>query len=350
MRYLIRLRKVRFIFIIFKNSERLTLVLFHHDFLSQSPAQYEALQVRCDGQLALAVVGNYLDPVPFAQAHRQQSHFGPGPAPDVADDEALSGFGHCQRHQLNSFLQAAVADTVDFKFVLQHMKPLGCGYLDLQLLDSLLFELQDLSAFGADHVIMVLTQMAMLVKNHAIIEAAPAGKAEVAHQLKGFPNEFRIQLPAILFQKLVDSLDGHVLFGLQKSLQHLEPIFEIVDMLLFEQLFKLPFFLEMYLFHFFISQTRYASLSAVSGNIIGGAVAAGAITGLCIGRIFFGGSLAHSMTCHAHYPFKIFRFAFRTPEFNLLFLVPQQKLKAVVAFQTSEFIDWHIVFLFPYLF
>ncbi len=168
--------------------------------------------------LTVFVVGNDFNPIPFSQTHRQQSHFRAGPTSGFPDYKAFPGFGHCQRHQLNSVLQTAIADSIDFQFVLQHVKPLGSCDLDLQLFDLFLFEFQDFSAFGADHMIMVLTQVPVLVKNHTIIKAALVGKSETAHQLKCFLDEFRFQLPTVAFQQSHDLLDGHVLFGLQECL------------------------------------------------------------------------------------------------------------------------------------
>ena len=43
------------------------------------------------------------------------------------------------------------------------------------------------------------------------------------------------------YQKLMDFLNGHVLFGLQENFQHLESIFETIDLFLLEKLFKLFF-------------------------------------------------------------------------------------------------------------
>ena len=152
----------------------------------------------------------------------------------------------------SDLFQTAIADSVDFQFVLQHVKPLGSCDLDLQLLDPILFEFQYFSAFGADHMIMVLTQMPVFVKNHATVKTALMGKSKTAHQLKGFVDEIPFQFPTVAFQQPYDILDGHVLFGLQESLQDFEPILEIVDVFLFEQLLELPLFLKVNLFHFSI--------------------------------------------------------------------------------------------------
>jgi hypothetical protein len=75
------------------------------------------------------------------------------------------------------------------------------------------------------------------------------GKSKTAHQLKGFVDEIPFQFPTVAFQQPYDILDGHVLFGLQESLQDFEPILEIVDVFLFEQLLELPLFLKVNLFH-----------------------------------------------------------------------------------------------------
>ena len=230
----------------------LRLIWFNHNFFRQAPSQHVTLQVCCNGQLTITVVGNHFNPISFSQTHRQQSHFRTGPTSSFPDDKVFPGLGQAQRHQLYSVFQTAIADSVDFQFVLQHVKPLGSCDLDLQLLDPILFEFQYFSAFGADHMIMVLTQMPVFVKNHAIVKTALMGKSKTAHQLKGFVDEIPFQFPTVAFQQPYDILDGHVLFGLQESLQDFEPILEIVDVFLFEQLLELPLFLNVNLFHFSI--------------------------------------------------------------------------------------------------
>jgi hypothetical protein len=144
------------------------------------------------------------------------------------------------------------------------MKTVGGCDLDLQLLDLSLFEFDDIAAFGADHMIMVLAQMPVLIKDHAIVKASPLGESETAHQLQGLAHELGIQIPAVVFKHLMDFFDGHMFFGLQERFQHLEPIFEIVDVFLFEQLFKLLLFLKVYLFHF-LSESEARTQSRLTG-------------------------------------------------------------------------------------
>jgi hypothetical protein len=90
-------------------------------------------------------------------------------------------------------------------------------------------------------------------------------------------------------------------------------------------------------------------LTAMSGDVVGRATSTGAISGFGLGRLTFGGCVARGMTRDTHNPLKLFGLAFGTSKLYLLFLVPQQELKTVVAFQTSEFIYRHNLFLYPLL-
>ena len=99
-----------------------------------------------------------------------------------------------------------------------NLKLILFGDGELLFFNRIIVELNNFSTLYADHMIMVLTQVPVLVKNHTIIKTALMGKSETAHQLKCFMDEIRFQLPTIAFQQPQDLLDGHVLFGLQESL------------------------------------------------------------------------------------------------------------------------------------
>jgi hypothetical protein len=82
-------------------------------------------------------------------------------------------------------------------------------------------------------------------------------------------------------------------------------------------------------------------LTAVAGDFVGRAGATGTVAGFRLGLLPCRRTLAHGMTGRTHNPLKLFGFALGTSELYLLFLVPYEKLKAVIAFQTPEFINWH---------
>ena len=82
-------------------------------------------------------------------------------------------------------------------------------------------------------------------------------------------------------------------------------------------------------------------LTAVAGDFVGRTGATGTVAGFCLGRLAWGTTLAQGVTRHTHNPLKLFGFAFGASELYLLFLVPYEELKAIIAFQTPEFINRH---------
>jgi hypothetical protein len=60
------------------------------------------------------------------------------------------------------------------------MEALGSGNLNLQFFELIFFELKDFSAFGANHVIMMLPQVSVFVADLTIVELAPIRKTETA--------------------------------------------------------------------------------------------------------------------------------------------------------------------------
>jgi hypothetical protein len=129
------------------------------------------------------------------------------------------------------------------------MEPMVGGNLNLQLLYSVFFEFQNFSAFRADHVVMVLSQMPMFIESDAIVKLALVRKTETAHQCERFFDKSRTQLPAVGGEPLSQFVDRYMFFSLQECFKHLKSIFEFIDMFLFEQLFELLLFLNMDLFH-----------------------------------------------------------------------------------------------------
>ena len=98
--------------------------------------------------------------------------------------------------------------------MLQHVESFRCCDFDLQFFQTILFELNNFSAFRADHMVVMLTQMAMFITKIAIVKSAFLGKAEMAHQFHCLTHKFRIKAPAVLVKKPDHFVDGHMLFGL----------------------------------------------------------------------------------------------------------------------------------------
>jgi hypothetical protein len=233
---------------------------FHADFLRQAPAEREPFEIGRNDHLALVLVGDDLDRVPDTQPHCQQAHARPGAADDFPDDQRFPLPGGVQGHDTVPIPLAVDAEAVNFHLVLQHVKAEFVGNSLLQLFEMIVAELKDFHAPGADHVVVVLTEMAMLVTHLAVFKSIPAGKAVVGHQIEGVLDEIRLEIVSVLPQPHHQFLPGDVLFDLQKNLQNCEPILEAVDAFLFEEFLELRFFL-------FVNQLH--DVDSIDGNVPG---------------------------------------------------------------------------------
>ena len=123
------------------------------------------------------------------------------------------------------------------------------GDLNLQFFELVFFEFNDFSAFSANHMIVMLTEVAVLISGLAVVKSASVSKTKTAHELQGFAHKLRVHLAAALRQQLGQFVNGNMLFGLQKDFEDIKSIFKIINVLLLKQLFELFFFLKMNLFH-----------------------------------------------------------------------------------------------------
>ena len=89
----------------------------------------------------------------------------------------------------------------------------GCD-LNLELFQKVFLKFNNFSSPGTNHVVMVLAQMTVFISNGAIVKAALMGKTKAAHELHGFTNEFRFELPAVLVKKCYQFIDRNMLFCL----------------------------------------------------------------------------------------------------------------------------------------
>ena len=227
----------------------LLIILFDHYFFGQPAPQHVSFEIRGNCQLSLAVVGNDLNFVILSQSHCQKPHFCAGAAADFFNDQFLSWFCQCQRHQLNPLPEATFTNTVDFQFMLQHMKSMSGSDFYLQLFDLCFFKFQYGSAFCADHVVVMLSQMSVFVEHDAIVKAAFVGKTEATQQFECFFHKLIFQSPAIALKPFNQLFDRYVFFCLQKNFEDFKSIFKIIDLFLFKELLKLLLFLDMDLLH-----------------------------------------------------------------------------------------------------
>jgi hypothetical protein len=80
-----------------------------------------------------------------------------GSADYIRYHKFFSLLGRDKRHLLHTLLDTIGTDTVDLHFVLEHMETVMGGYLQLQPLQLIICKFDDPAAFGADHVIVMLT-------------------------------------------------------------------------------------------------------------------------------------------------------------------------------------------------
>jgi hypothetical protein len=86
----------------------------------------------------------------------------------------------------------------------------------------------------------------------------------------------------------------------------------------------------------------------MSRYFIGGTTATRAIACLGACAFTFARTAAHAMTGSAHDPFKIFGTAVRAFELYLILLFHYQNFEAIITFQASELIQWHLFSLFKH--
>jgi hypothetical protein len=133
--------------------------------------------------------------------------------------------------------------------MLKHVKPMGDGDVLLKAFHIIISEFNDIAASCADHMVMMLAKMPVLISRLAVLEGPFLGETEPAHHFQGLLNELIGKMDTVFGQQLVHLRGGNVLLRLEKHLQHLEPIFELIDVRLMEELFKMLFFFQMDGFH-----------------------------------------------------------------------------------------------------
>jgi len=119
------------------------------------------------------------------------------------------------------------------------------GDLGLEALQFFIPELQDLSALGANHVIVVLSQVPVFVSHLAVVESVFLRKSEPAHQLQGVPNKIGRKGVSVIVEYLNEFTRGDVVLDLEKNLENRVPALKLIDMLLLEEFLELFFFLVM---------------------------------------------------------------------------------------------------------
>jgi hypothetical protein len=133
--------------------------------------------------------------------------------------------------------------------MLKHVKPVGYGDVLLKAFQVVVAELNDVAASRADHVVMMLAEMSVLITGLTVLEGSLLGETEPAHHLQGLVNKFVGKMDPVFGQQPVHLLGGNVFFRLKEHLEDLEPIFELIDVGLKEEPLEMLFFFQMYRLH-----------------------------------------------------------------------------------------------------
>jgi hypothetical protein len=195
----------------------------------QALANAQSVVAYGDNELALLIVRNHIDLHPFSQTHGHEAHLRPPPADKLLNHKPLPGLGVAKWNQIRTTRQTVRAYTVNFHFMLKHVKPLGGGDVLLETLQVVIFEFYNVSASGADHMVMVLAKMPMLVSGLCVLELSFLGKSEPAHHIQGLSHELIGKIDAVFAQQLMHLLGRDVLFSLQKCFENLKTVFEFID-------------------------------------------------------------------------------------------------------------------------
>jgi hypothetical protein len=215
------------------------------NLLGQAPTDDQALEIRRHHHLTLVHVADNFNLIADTQPHAQQAQAGRGPSGKTFDFQPLAPPGIVQGNHDIAPVQTLPADAIEFHPVLEQVKTTFGGDLNLKLLYGLILKLKDAFAFGANHVVVVLAKVMVLIAGLAVVEQVLPGKPIVAHQVNGIANKFQFQSRTLGLDQVGQFLGRHMVFGGQENLQHYQPVFESIDSILLEKLYELLFFLLM---------------------------------------------------------------------------------------------------------
>lgn len=100
--------------------------------------------------------------------------------------------------------------------MLGRLKPVLCGHCVLNRLELGGKKLDDLSTFGADHVVVVLMLVVMLIVGATVAKANFARQARLRQKLERSINRGLANSRVVLLHQPVEIFAGHMLFGPQK--------------------------------------------------------------------------------------------------------------------------------------
>jgi hypothetical protein len=127
------------------------------------------------------------------------------------------------------------------------------GDFQLENFQFIILKFNNGIASGTDHVIVVLAQMHVFITDMTIFKPVLLCKSEPAHQFERFQNKVGGQGVPALFGQGNQFSNRHMMFGIQKDLEHFQPVIKMIHGFLFKELFELFLFLTVKLYHFNIS-------------------------------------------------------------------------------------------------
>ena len=94
------------------------------------------------------------------------------------------------------------------------------GDLFLQSFQGLVFKFNNATAFGANHVVMVLSQVTVLISDLAIVESNTVGKSVMTDQLQSFLDKCFLEILSVFPDQGLQFSCGDMVFGVQKHFDH----------------------------------------------------------------------------------------------------------------------------------
>jgi len=123
------------------------------------------------------------------------------------------------------------------------------GNLNLEVFQVFILKFNYFSAFCADHVIMVLSQVAVFISELPVIEPISLSKPVAAHELQ----RVSYKIAGVIIAGVIKDLDqfsgGDMLLFLEECFQDVVSVFKSIDLFLVEKLFELFLFLPVQRFH-----------------------------------------------------------------------------------------------------
>jgi hypothetical protein len=199
--------------------------------------------------LSLTAVGYDFYLVAFLQPEGGQSELGARPSRKLLHNTTFTFLSSRKRHQPDAFLQASRTKAVHVHPVLQYVKTVQGGYLNLKVFHLGIFELDNLPTFRANEMVMVKTDMSVLVQGGAPLEFRFDCKPVATEKVEGFLYKVWFKCVSTVMQDGHEFLKTDMLFNAEKDLQDGQSVRGPVNPFVFKKTLELPFLLIMNCIH-----------------------------------------------------------------------------------------------------